>query len=108
MKKHYIYWRVTAMNTCTGKTIQSKLKKTYDEISDYVRKSRNRSKYRSICAEEMDKRGKHVLDSGRVVSLDSKEDERLISISSHKTLRLKDVLEQNADDYDYEVIMQEN
>lgn len=69
------------MNVKTGNTIVSRMKKTYDEITILVSKMRNRNKYLSIIAEEMDRSGKNVLDDGRMVALDSLFDEELFASS---------------------------
>jgi len=71
-------WKITIMNTKTGKVSYRKVKKTYDDVTVFVKKVRNKNKYLSVCAEEMNRYGKDIVYNGRVVALDSQEDEKLI------------------------------
>ena len=70
-------WKITIINTKTGKVSYRKVKKTYDDVTELVKKMRNRNKYVSICAEEMDRRGKDTITDGRIITIDSREDELL-------------------------------
>ena len=79
MKKNFrpVMWKISIMNTKTGKVSYRKVKKTYDGVTAFVKKLRNKNKYNSVCAEEMDKHGKETLTVGRSVALDSRADEKL-------------------------------
>jgi len=70
-------WKITIMNTRTGKVSYRKVKKTYDGVTEFVKKIRNKNRYNSICAEEMNRRGKDIITDGRIVTIDSREDEIL-------------------------------
>jgi len=70
-------WKVTTMNIRTGRTTVRKVRATYDEVTAKVHHIRSGNRYNAVCAEEMHKWGGKLLEDGRVVALDSLEDERL-------------------------------
>jgi hypothetical protein len=79
-------WKLSVMNTKTGKVVVKRARGTYDELTEKVERLRSRNRYNSICAEEMHTWGGKVLDTGRVLTLDSLEDERMfIQIINEKT-----------------------
>lgn len=89
-KNGTVTWKVTTSNTNTKKVTIRKVRKTYDEVTMLVNRVRNRNPFNEVVAEEMDKKGKTVLPEGRVVSLDSLEDEKLFE-------RTMDELEEEID-----------
>ena len=84
-------WKVTTMNTKTGKTTVRKVRATYDEMTAKIHRIRARNRYNAICAEEMHKWGGTLKEDGRVLALDSLEDEKMFENSI--TPRLKDIVE---------------
>lgn len=88
-------WKITIFNTNTGKTSYRKVKKSYDDVTTLVKKIRNKNRHNSVCAEEMDKRGKDIMTNGRAVALDSRTDEKLF----RESIRL-DILAD--DDFDFD------
>ena len=70
-------WRLTTLNIRTGKSTIRTVRGTYDEVTATVHRVRSRNRYNAVCAEEMSKGGSKVKENGRVVALDSLEDEAL-------------------------------
>lgn len=96
-KNGTVQWRVTVFNSATGKQMTSRVRATYDEITMMVHRKRSRSRDVSVCAEEMNRMGTKVLENGRVVSLDSLNDEAMIA-----SVRMNFLAESNQkDDYLY-------
>ncbi len=89
-------WKVTAMNTKTGRTTTRKMRGTYDEMTIRVKRIRARNPYVAICAEEMHKWGGTVKEDGRVLALDSMQDEKMFEQSI--TPKLSEILEEPLDE----------
>jgi len=89
-KNGTVTWKVTTVNTNTKKVAFRKVRKTYDEVTMMVNRIRNRNSFNEVVAEEMNKTGKKVLPEGRVVSLDSLEDERLFDEAASRALENDD------------------
>ena len=90
VKNGTVTWKVTTSNTNTKKITIRKVRKTYDEVTMMVNRIRNRNPYNEVVAEEMDKKGKMVLPEGRIVSLDSLEDERMFEEAASRALENDD------------------
>lgn len=84
-------WKLSVMDTKTGKVVVNKVRATYDEMTAKLHRIRSKNLYYSVCAEEMHKWGGKVKEDGRAIALDSLEDEKLISESKGE-LKLKDIL----------------
>jgi len=84
-------WKVTTMNINTERTTVRTFRATYDEITAKIHHIRSGNPYNAVCAEEMHPWGGKLLKNGRVVALDSLEDERMFE-------RVMDGLEDDIDD----------
>lgn len=89
-------WKITTMDAELGKTSTRKVRASYDEITTRVHRIRSRNESVAVCAEEMNRIGTALKEDGKVVALDSIEDERMFEETIKK-------LQESIDDEPYDI-----